>query len=262
MDLHEVVDRLDEELRTDDYADVDASANGLQVGPGGDGTGATATVDRVAFAVDAARATCEAAAEADADLLVTHHGLVWGGLDRVTGRAYRRIEPLVRDDVALYVSHLPLDGHPTLGNAAGVADLLGLDDRQPFGTIGAETVGLRGRLPEPQSTAALAATLTEGTEGDRGVDVLDFGPPRLRDVAVLTGSGTDWLDEAVAAGVDALVTGEGKQQVYHRAREAGIAVLLAGHYATETFGVRSLQSLVDDWDAGIGTTYLPHPTGL
>ncbi|TKX83781.1 Nif3-like dinuclear metal center hexameric protein, partial [Halorubrum sp. SS5] len=70
----------------------------------------------------------------------------------------------------------------------------------------------------------------------------------------------DWLDEAVAAGADALITGEGKQQVYHDAREAGVTVFLAGHYATETFGVRALQSLTDDW--GVETTYLSHPTGL
>jgi len=81
-------------------------------------------------------------------------------------------------------------------------------------------------------------------------------------VGIITGSGTDWLDEARAEGVDALVTGEGKQPAYHEAREAGVNVLLAGHYATETFGVRSLQSVVDGWDEGIETTYVEHPTGL
>jgi dinuclear metal center YbgI/SA1388 family protein len=259
MDLHDVVDRLDEELRTADYADVDASANGLQVGPGGDGVGETIEVERAAFAVDAAVATAEAAVDAGADLLVTHHGIVWGGLDRVTGRPHRRIEPLIRNDVALYVSHLPLDGHPTLGNAAGVADALGLVDAEPFGTLGPETIGLRGRTADPTAAPALASALADATEGDRGVDVLAFGPDRIEDVAVVTGSGTDWLDEAVAAGVDCLVTGEGKGKTYHEAREAGITVLLAGHYATETFGVRRLAGLVDEW--GVGTTYLPHPTG-
>jgi putative NIF3 family GTP cyclohydrolase 1 type 2 len=90
--------------------------------------------------------------------------------------------------------------------------------------------------------------------------VLDFGPDRIEDVAVLTGSGTDWLDEAREKEVDALVTGEGKQPAYHEAREADISVFLAGHYATETFGVRALRELVAEW--GIETTYLSHPTGL
>ena len=79
-------------------------------------------------------------------------------------------------------------------------------------------------------------------------------------MAIVTGSGTDWLEEAVEAGVDALVTGEGKGKVYHEAREAGISVFLAGHYATETFGVRSVQELVERW--GLETIYLDVPTGL
>ncbi|MFB6171018.1 MAG: Nif3-like dinuclear metal center hexameric protein [Haloarculaceae archaeon] len=255
MELPEFCARLDEELRTADYADVDASANGLQVGPD------EGTVDVAAFAVDAAIETVERAVAADADVLVAHHGVVWGGLDRVTGRPFDRVAPLVRNDCALYVSHLPLDGHQRLGNAAGVGDVLGLDDRAPFGDHGGETIGQRGRLPEPAAVDDLAATLREALDtGDGTVQVLPFGSGPVEDVAIVTGSGADWLDEAVAAGADCLVTGEGKQQVYHEAREAGLDVVLAGHYATETFGVRSLQELAGEW--GLETTYVDCPTGL
>ncbi|WP_313694316.1 Nif3-like dinuclear metal center hexameric protein [Halorarum halobium] len=255
MDRSEFLARLDAELDTDAYADLDASPNGLQVGS------ADGEIDHVAFAVDASVATAEAAIEAGADALVTHHGVVWGGLDRVTGRAYDRIAPLVREDVALYVSHLPLDGHQDLGNAAGVADLLDLADREPFGELGPEYVGQRGTLPEPRTADDVAATLDESLDhAGEGVQVLEFGPNRVEDVAVLTGSGTDWLGEAVEVGADALVTGEGKGKVYHEAREAGLTVFLAGHYATETFGVRSLRALAEEW--GLETTYVDHPTGL
>lgn len=255
MDRGELFERLDAELRTAAYATVDASANGLQVGP------REGEVDRVAFAVDAAAATIEAAVDAGADVLVTHHGLVWGGLERVTGRDYERIAPLVEHDLSLYVSHLPLDGHPSLGNAAGLADLIGLRETRPFGAVGEEHAGLVGHRDEPLGVADLAVTLDRELDNDaNSVRVLDFGPDPVESVAVLTGSGVDWLDEAVEAGADALVTGEGKQQVYHEAREAGINVLLAGHYATETFGVRSLRTLAEDW--GLETTYVDHPTGL
>ncbi|WP_460559242.1 Nif3-like dinuclear metal center hexameric protein [Halorubrum pallidum] len=258
MELTEYARRLDDRLDTAAYADVDASANGLQVGP------ADAEIERVAFAVDAAAATIEAAAEADADALVVHHGLSWGGIERVTGTTYDRVAALANHDVALYVSHLPLDGHADLGNAAGVAEAIGLADREPFGTLGPVTIGAIGETETPRSTAALAETLDafEGQPDDENAPtrVIDAGPDRIERVAIVTGSGADWLGEAAERNADALVIGEGKGKVYHEAREAGITVFLGGHYATETFGVRSLQALSEQW--GLETTYLPHPTGL
>jgi len=255
MQCQALVDRLDAELRTAAYADLDASANGLQVGP------ATRDVATVAVAVDAAVETIERAAVADADLLVTHHGISWGGIERVTGRAYGRIAALIENDLALYTSHLPLDGHQELGNAAGVADVLDLTDREPFGTLGGEYVGQRGRTAGPLTADELRGRLGSALDtGGRGVRLLAFGPPEIRDVAVVTGSGVDWLDEAVDAGADALVTGEGKQKAYHEAREAGIHVVLAGHYATETFGVRALQERFEEW--GLETAFVDCPTGL
>ncbi|GAB3684624.1 Nif3-like dinuclear metal center hexameric protein [Salinarchaeum chitinilyticum] len=255
MERTEFVSRLDDRLRTEDYADVDASPNGLQVGSEG------GEVERVAFAVDAAVATIEAAIEFDADLLVTHHGIVWGSLERVTGTAHDRIAPLLANDVGLYVSHLPLDGHPELGNAAQLADVLGLENRAPFGELGPEFVGQQGVLPDATPLDDLASALSETLPtGDGTVRVLDHGPETVSDVGIVTGSGADWLDDATAADLDLLLTGEGKQQVYHEAREAGVNVVLAGHYATETGGVRALESIAEEWD--LETTFVEHPTGL
>ncbi len=255
MDLADLCQRLDDELDTEAYASADASPNGLQVGP------ASAPIDHVAFAVDAAVETIDRAAAAGADLLVTHHGIVWQHLERITETSYRRVAPLIDDDLALYVSHLPLDGHQQLGNAAGVADVLDLDNRAPFGDYDGVWVGQRGSLADPTTAAGLRERLTGSLDtGDRAVRVMDFGPSTISDVAIVTGSGADFLDEAAAAGVDAFVTGEGKQHMYHQARELGVTVVLAGHYATETFGVSALQALVEDW--GLETTYIDCPTGL
>ncbi|MBX0304721.1 Nif3-like dinuclear metal center hexameric protein [Haloarcula salinisoli] len=255
MHTGDIASRLDDELDTDAYADVDASPNGLQVGP------ADREVETVAVAVDAAVETIERASEAGADLLVTHHGIVWGSIERVTDSNYRRIAPLLENDLALYVAHLPLDGHQQLGNAAGLADQLDLDNRAPFGAMGGEWVGQRGRLVEGRSLEALVEALEANLDtGGQPVQTLDFGPETVEDVAIVTGSGADWLEEAVDVGADVLITGEGKQQAYHEAREAGINVVLAGHYATETFGVRALSARLDSW--GLETTFIDCPTGL
>jgi dinuclear metal center YbgI/SA1388 family protein len=253
MDVSDIAQQYDERLRVDDYED--AATNGLQVGP------ADRAVDRVAFAVDAVVETIDAAVEWGADLLVTHHGVVWGGLDSVTGREYDRVGRLVDGDCALYSAHLPLDGHQELGNAAQLADVLGVADLEPFGEHAGEHLGVRGTFREATTADELSSTLqAELDTAGRPVQVLDFGPDELSEVAVLTGNGADWLREAEAAGVDAFVTGEGKGKLYHEAREAGVSVFLAGHYATETFGVRALRDLAVDWD--VETRFLSHPTGL
>ena len=254
MDLSTFTDRLDETLDTDAYGDADASANGLQVGP------PDQEITHAAFAVDAAEATIEAAVDAGADVLVAHHGLSWGGIERVTDRQYGRIAPLIKNDIALYVSHLPLDGHQEVGNAAGIADLLGLSDTEPFGSMGPVTIGQQGRFVGPASVDEIATRLEADLEGTDSVQRFEFGPDTVETVGIVTGSGSDWLDEAVDTGVDLLITGEGKQKLYHQARESEINVVLAGHYATETFGVRSLQALAKEW--GLSTSYHAHPTGL
>jgi dinuclear metal center YbgI/SA1388 family protein len=255
MHCRELCDRFNEELRVEAYADLDASANGLQIGP--DSLG----VEHAAFAVDAAVETIEAAAAAEADLLVTHHGISFGGIERVTGNEYDRISAAIENDLALYAAHLPLDGHQELGNAAGLSDLLGLVDRSPFGDMGPEHVGQRGRAPEPLDLVEIQETLQAHLDtGAQDVRALGFGPEEISDVAIVTGSGVDWLEEAVETGADVLITGEGKQHVYHEAQEYGINLVLAGHYATETVGVENLQETAEQW--GIETTFIDCPTGL
>lgn len=257
MHLSDFVDRLDEELRTEAYAEIDPSANGLQVGR----RDRDDPLEHVALAVDAAVETIERAVAADADAMVVHHGLIWGGLERVTGPSYERLAPLFEHDLALYVAHLPLDGHQSLGNAARLADILALESREPFGEEGPEWVGQRGTHPEGLPSERLGDRLEAALDtGGQPVRVLDFGPDPIRDVAIVTGAGADFLEEAAVAGADALVTGEGKAWIYHAAREAGVTIVLAGHYATETVGLEALEELVGQW--GLETTFIDAPTGL
>lgn len=254
MDCQTLCERLDTELETAAYADVDASANGLQV------ESSREEIAHVAVAVDAAVETIERAALADADLLVTHHGISWGGIDRVTDVAYKRLDALFSHDLPLYVSHLPLDGHQKLGNAAQIAEILELEDRKPFGEHGGVPVGQQGRLPDAVAVETLAERLAPHLDiGGQPIQTLAFGSEPVTDVAIVTGSGVDFLGDASDA-ADVLLTGEGKQHAYHEAKERELNLLLGGHYATETFGVKAVASLLEQW--GLETTFIDCPTGL
>ena len=254
MQLNRLCSELNELLGVESFVDIDISPNGLQVGP------EIATIDRVAFAVDAAAATIEAAIEADADLLVTHHGLWLDGPDYLTGHHFNRVSRLIEGELALYVSHLPLDAHPELGNAAGVADLIDLQQREEFGQYDGDQIGQCGQLATSTSRSKIADILEAQLVGVRDIHLLPFGPDPVDSVAIVTGSGVDWLEEAVSIEADLFITGEGKQHLYHEAREAEINVLMAGHYATETTGIRSLATVLEEW--GLETTVIDHPTGL
>jgi len=226
--LDELIRDLDRLL--DPGAFEDLGPNGLQVP-------AARPVERVLTAVTAQRAVSERAVEADAQLVLVHHGLFWDfhpvGLTPVLAE---RLRPLFKHDIALAAYHLPLDAHPAVGNNAQLAEALGCAGHLPFGDV-----GRGGRFPEPLPASDLFARVAEVC--DREPLVFDAGPPEIRRIAIVSGGAASRLEQAVAEGYDAFLTGEPKENVMADAREAGIHFIAAGHYATETFGVRRL----GDW---------------
>jgi dinuclear metal center YbgI/SA1388 family protein len=224
------VAHLDGELDTASFSD--ASHNGLQVENSG-------RIRKVCCGVDASMAFFEAARERGANLLVCHHGLSWGdSLSRITGLNYRRLVFLLQHDMALYASHLPLDAHPRMGNNAVLCKHLGLTGLKPFGMYRGRAIGFAGRLPKAVSRERLRAKIEKVCA--RAVTELGFGPERIRRVGVVSGGGCDAIPEAAQAGIDLLLTGEGSLWAYNMARDMSLNVMLAGHYATEGFGVRAL----------------------
>lgn len=253
MELGTLVDRLNDRLDTAAYRDSDPSRNGLQVGD------RSRSVDHVVGTVDAAQEPIEEAIDRNADLLVVHHGLMWGEETPLTGHRYGRIRRLVEADLALYAAHLPLDGHPTLGNAAVIADDLGLTDRTAF--PGETTpIGLTGKYDGGDADELLSAIADALGRDLEWLRTIGPTPSTVDRVAIVTGSGTDYIEAAAAAGADVLITGEGKHAAYHEAADVGLSVVLAGHYATETGGVRSVLDEIEAW--GPSTAFLDLPTGL
>ena len=172
--------------------------------------------------------------------MLVHHGLFWNFAPvGLTPRLAERLRPLFRHDIALAAYHLPLDAHPAVGNNALLADALGAGGHVAFGEIG------RGAtFTEPLPAAELFARVADVT--GRQPLVFDAGPPAVRRLAIVSGGAASWLDKAIAEGYDAFLTGEPKENVMADAREAGIHFIAAGHYATETFGVRRLGDLLAD----------------
>jgi len=240
----EVVRYLDDLMRKNEFKDY--THNGLQV------EGAR-EISKVGVAVDACMASFEDLA--DCGLILVHHGLWWPSIDHITAADRRRLAFLLGRDINLYVSHLPLDRHPQVGNNACLLRGLGLEPSREFGEV-----GWVGEFAEPISREELvlkAQVLLEGS-----VRTLDFGPPQISTLAVCSGSGgVGDMQRARELGADAYLTGEASHPIYHAAREAGMNVLLGGHYATETLGVRALCPLLEE-AFGLETRFAAHPTGF
>lgn len=234
-------------------AGVDKSQNGLQVARRGQ------EVRRVAFAVDASLETFRRAVECGAELLVVHHGLFWDRPLRITGSHYERIRFLVERDLALYAAHFPLDMHPEVGNNACLARALGLVDVAPFGLHSGVKLGCKGRLPAPLPLEEVVALLR--VQQAEPVRTLPFGPPLVSTVGVVSGGAAADAVQAVAEGLDLFITGEPSHEIYHHCLEARLHAIFAGHYHSESHGVRALADRLAR-DTGLETTYLDVPTGL
>ena len=221
-------ERLLDPGRFEDYC-----VNGLQV-PGG------VEVETIATGVSAQAELFELAAAERAQLLLVHHGLFWGsGIRAIDPTLRARLKILLDAEIALAAYHLPLDAHPELGNNALIGRALGAQRLDPFGEHRGEKIGCLARLPGVGVQAGeLFRQIGELT--GREPLVLGAGPDVVRTLAIVSGAGSDYVGEAAGAGAEALLTGEPAERVMAEARELGLHVIAAGHYATETFGIRRL----------------------
>lgn len=250
MNTTDLVAYLDDYLDIGSVPDYKDAFNGLQV-EGGD------TVRRIAVAVDACLATIEAAIAGGAQMMIVHHGLFWGRKAPVTGAYYRRLAALIKHDLSLYSCHIPLDANPEVGNNRVLARLLGLTVEGTWGDFEGLPIGVwaEANLTRDDLVARVREAL--------GVEplVMPTGPETIRRIGIVTGGAGSMIAQAKAAGCDAFITGEGAHHTYFDAEEGGINVLYAGHYATETVGVKALAAHLEQ-RFGLEIFYIDHPTGL
>ncbi len=250
MELKQLVDYMDAYLRTAEVPDYPNALNGLQVA-------SERPVTRVAAAVDASERAIDRAIALGSELLLVHHGLFWDGLTPVTGVRFRKLKRCLDAGLAVYGSHIPLDLHPEIGNSVVLARELGVRLRGTWAEFRGVEIGVWGELELTRE--ALAARLDDLLGGR--VRMLPGGPERLARVGVVTGAGGGMIKEAIVAGLDAFVTGEGAHHTYFEAMEGGINVYYGGHYATETWGVRALAAHLEQ-RFGLPWDFIDVPTGL
>jgi dinuclear metal center YbgI/SA1388 family protein len=228
--LRDVVGFLDTTLEIERFKDF--APNGLQV------EGAP-EIDTIVTGVSASAELIGKAIELGADLIVVHHGLIWGGgIAKIVGPMARRLKLLLGNDVSLAAYHLPLDKHARLGNNAGLADAIGLvGPRETFGDVRGTALGLAGAFAAPVVRDEAIARVAAGVCGGQSPRfVFPYGPNIVRKVGLCTGAASDLLESAAAAGCDLFITGELAERAGDLARELQITLVAAGHYATEVFG--------------------------
>lgn len=250
MKLNDLVSYLDEYLRTSEVQDYDLALNGLQVENSGE-------VRNLAVAVDSGQAVIDLAAERGADMLIVHHGLFWSGLKPVTDRLYRKVSALVRHDIAVYSSHLPLDRHPQVGNNPVLARLLGMEVRGWWGEYRGAPLGVWAELDLDREALYTRIGEVLGQEPY----LIAGGPETVRRVGILTGAGGSMIAAAAEAGLDTLITGEGAHHTFFDAEELGLNVYYGGHYLTETVGVKALAEHIAE-RFQLPWSFIDHPTGL
>jgi dinuclear metal center YbgI/SA1388 family protein len=251
--IREVATYLDTLLECSSYRDV--ALNGLQV------ESPVATVTKVAFAVDAGLSVIESAVREACQLLVVHHGVFWGRVEPLTGAWSVKAHRLLGSGLSLYAAHLPLDGHLQYGNAARLAAELSLVDVTPFFEHAGKTIGVKARFSTPLPLGHLAEELSRFEGAMSPPLVLPFGKREISTVGIATGSATAFIPDCVRAGLDVLVTGEPKQEAYHSAKDSGLSIVCMGHYASETFGVRALQRVLEE-RFRVETAWISEPTGI
>lgn len=256
VQLAEIALHLDALLEVARVPDYPNALNGVQCAHRG-------PVRAVASAVDASERSIRRAAHAGANVLLVHHGLFWGGLQPATGFRYERLHLLFEYDMAVYSAHLPLDVHPKFGNSRLLAARLSLDVTGGFAHYQGFPCGVQGTADI--RTADLVRSVAEFSSVHGGTAIASEAHQDRRTLrwAICSGSGASdiTLAEAANSGIDTLIVGEGPHWTAVDAPERGLVIIYAGHYATETLGIRAVGDHVAR-TFGVSHHSIASPTGL
>lgn len=201
---------------------------------------------KIIFSVSATKESCEYAAQEKAQALIVHHGVFWKfhGTRTLTGPFAKRLFPLIKNDINLLGYHLPLDGHPEIGNAAALAKLIDLTNLSSFGAYKGVTTGIMGEFKNPVNGNDLKKLLEEKLNHAILYSEPNESKSLISKIGIITGGANSQWSEAYKRGLDAYITGEMSEHDYHESRESGIHMYAGGHHATEKLGIISLMEVI------------------
>lgn len=251
MNLDELTTYLDDYLHVADIQDY--GIQGLQVETD------NKTVRKIALAVDTAPAVIEAAANWNADMLIVHHGILWGKSEPIRGAFGARVRLCIQHGINLYGAHLPLDAHQEVGNNAVLGEMFNLKKLDWWCMPKGVPLGVIGMLSEPQSLDQFTQSVNEKL--DTNAVVVHGGGETVERLAIISGYAAKYAAEAKSLGADTFMTGETDHTSYWLAADLGINLIFAGHYATETVGVKALGAHLTE-KFGVESKFFDFPTGM
>lgn len=251
MTLKELEQIVSDKLEYSLFSSSDIGINGVQVGD------LNQPIGKIALMVDSSLEGFKQAKQNGCNLILVHHGLFWGRPLAIKGDHYKRVKYLLDNGISLLASHLPLDAHMELGNAIGLAQKLDIVDIEPYFSYKGNNMGLKGSLKEPLSLNEINRIIVGNNEPSY---IIPGGKSLVKTVGIATGDGPRSVFDAIDAGLDLYITGDKSHEIYHNCIEAGINVICAGHYATETEGVKLLGKWLEK-NYNLETIFIDLPTG-
>lgn len=242
-------------LKIEDFS-RDVSLNGIQIQ---NSEPDSKQIKKIAFAVDACAKTVQISKEQNADLLFVHHGIFWGGCERIVDNMYKRVAPFIKNDIALYACHIPLDANNPYGNNYGLAARIGLKELEPFGEWRGMISGVKGKLEKPVTFPELVKLSLN--PGEKPFAELPFGKKEIQTVGIISGGSGSDVVQAIEQGLDAYISGDMEHALYHTVLESGINMIALGHYQSETIGINLVREKVEK-ELKIETVFIDIPTGL
>lgn len=243
--LNTLVKFLNKELKIKSIKDE--SINGLQVR-------ASENISKVGLATDACMDIFEKAKKLGCELIIVHHGIFWKKYKEYTDLIKRKVRFLKKNKVSVYAAHLPLDKHFKYGNNSNLFRMLNVEPKELFGGV-----GYLGYFENPRSVDSVTKEFEKKLK--TRCKVWKFGKTRIKKIAIVSGYGASEIPEAIKKKVDLFIVGEASHGSYLRAKDGKLSMIIAGHYKTETVGVKALGPLLEK-KFKLKTVFIDNPTGM